>query len=112
LDEHLRPTAYVLTSTQITNFLVENFVRPDSLRRFCKAILPSGIILDNVAIHFGETRAWALLSSKPMLDRDGNALRGSDQKAKYRPFVSSAMKEQRDRFYGSEEAFPDALKSL
>jgi hypothetical protein len=29
------------------------------------------MILDDVAIHVGETRAWAMPPSKPMLKRDG-----------------------------------------
>jgi hypothetical protein len=108
-----------VTTTKIPVLQVEDFVsvRRNSLRGFCRVTLPSGMILDDVAIHVGETRAWAMPPSKPMLKRDGVTLRGSDQKIRYTPVVSFVTKEQRDRFpdaviQGVRVAFPNALTSV
>lgn len=73
-------------------------VERNSLRGFCMVSLPSGLILHDVSVYCKDSRWWASPASKPMLDRDGKAMRGEDWKIKYLPIVSFASKEIRDRF--------------
>lgn len=80
--------------------VVEEFVPlvKNSLRGFCRIKLTSGMVLHDVAIHEKGGTAWALPSSKPMIDRDGAAKRDVNGKIQYSPVVSFASRELRDRF--------------
>jgi hypothetical protein len=70
-----------------------------SLRGFAKVVLPSGMTLTDVAIHVGDERAWASPPSRPMLNRDGIALRdAATGKIRYSPIISFSSKELRYRF--------------
>lgn len=81
-------------------FVIEEFVSVAraTLVGFCRVRLPSGMILHDVAIHQRDGRAWASPASKPMLDRSGTQMKGSDGKLLWSPIVSFASRELRDRF--------------
>ena len=66
-----------------------------TLRGFCTAHLPSGMILHEIGIHNGSW--WASPASKPMLSKDGTALRDDAGKVRYSPIVSFTDKQTRDR---------------
>ena len=72
--------------------IVDEFtpVTRNTLRGFCKVILPSGMVLSDVSIHLDSGKAWASPASKPMLDRDGNVLRDPGGKIRYSPIVGFA----------------------
>ncbi len=100
-------------------FVVEDFVprRANSLRGFVKVTLPSGMVLHDVAIHIASGRAWAMPAGKPMLDRDGAAMREAAGKVRYLPVVSFTAKEVRDRFSNAvieamRLAYPDELAAI
>jgi hypothetical protein len=78
-----------------------------TLRGFCTARLPSGLVLHEVAIHTRGSTWWASPSSKPMLSRDGTALRDDAGKVRYSPVVSFADKQTRDRL---SQAVVEALR--
>jgi hypothetical protein len=78
-----------------------------TLRGFCTVHLPSGMVLHEVAIHTRSGSWWASPASKPMLSRDGTALRDEAGKVRYSPVVSFADKQTRDRL---SQAVVDALR--
>ncbi len=65
---------------------------------FAKVELPSGLILIDVSILAGPNGPWASPPSKPMIGRDGVAMRDDAGKARYAPVVEFAGKDVRDRF--------------
>lgn len=96
--------------------LVEDFtaVRRNSLRGFVKVTLPSGMILSDVALHLTNDQFWASPPSKPILSREGVALRDEAGKVRYVPVVAFASKELRDKFSAAviaavQATFPEAL---
>jgi hypothetical protein len=68
-----------------------------TLRGFCTAQLPSGMVLHEVAIHTRNGSWWASPASKPMLSREGTVLRDEAGKVRYAPIVSFDSKQTRDR---------------
>jgi hypothetical protein len=78
-----------------------------TLRGFCTAHLPSGMVLHEVSIHTRNGSWWASPASKPMLAKDGTALRDTDGKIRYSPIVSFTDKQTRDRL---SHAVVDALR--
>jgi hypothetical protein len=78
-----------------------------TLRGFCTAHLPSGMILHEVGIHTRNGSWWAAPTSKPMLSREGTALRDESDKIRYAPIVSFNTKQTRDRL---SHAVVDALR--
>jgi len=65
---------------------------------FVKVELPSGMVLAGVAIMAAERGPWASPPAKPMIGRDGAAMRDAKGKARYAPIVEFRTKELRDRF--------------
>jgi hypothetical protein len=77
-------------------------LRKNSLLGFAKVELPSGMIIADVTILNGERGPWASPPSKPMIDRDGVAMK--DQKTgklRYSPFIEFTSRELRDRWSAS-----------
>ena len=72
--------------------------RKNSLLGFAKIGLPSGMVLIEVCILTGTNGPWASPPSKPMIDRDGQALREPNGKLKYSPVVDFKDKHTRERF--------------
>ncbi len=83
-------------------------MRKGSLLGFAKIEMPSGLILVDVTILSGERGAWASPPSKPMIDRDGIALKDANGKIRYSPVVEFASKQVRERF---SAAVVDALRA-
>ena len=83
-------------------------MRKGSLLGFAKVELPSGMVLIDVTILSGERGAWASPPSKPMIDRDGVAMKDANGKVKYSPLVEFASKEVRERF---SSAVVEALRA-
>jgi hypothetical protein len=73
-------------------------VRRNSLRGFAEVKLPSGLIINDIVIGEANGRQWALLPSKPMVDRDGNLLREPSGKIRYSPVVEWGSAALRDEF--------------
>src|SRR6516164_5877919 len=73
-------------------------VRRNSLRGFAEVRLPNQLIISDIVIGEGGGRQWALLPSKPMVDRDGNLMRDDAGKIRYTPVVEWASPELRDEF--------------
>jgi hypothetical protein len=67
-----------------------------TLRGFCTAHLPSGMILHEVGIHTRNGSWWAAPASKPML-KDGDALRDDAGKIRYAAVVSFETTQIRNR---------------
>lgn len=85
-------------------------MRRNSLLGFAEIRL-GAMIINDVTINNSSGRLWAGLPSKPMIDRDGNAMRNEQGKIKYVPLVQWASKESGDRFSESviaalDEKFP------
>jgi hypothetical protein len=104
------------SSTTVRGFIVEDYVarRANSLRGFVRVTLPSGMVLHDVGVHVNAGRAWAMPSSKDMLDRAGTAARDDHGKIRYLPVVGFTIKELRDKFSDAvieavRQAYPDVL---
>jgi hypothetical protein len=98
-------------TVEITGFVAR---RRNTLQGFAEAKLPSGMILNDVGIYIDNGRAWATPASKPMLDRNGVALRDDRGKIRYSPVITFSSKEVRDRFSDAiieavRVAYPDVL---
>jgi hypothetical protein len=72
----------------------------DTLRGFAKFEIPSGMVLIYVAIMAGTGTGapWASPSSKPVLNRNGAAMKDENGKYRYAPCVEFSSKEARVRF--------------
>lgn len=62
--------------------------RSGSLRGYCKVRFASGIEIADIGVHQAGSKIWAAPPSKPMLNRDGAALRDEGGKIKYAPVIS------------------------
>ena len=81
-------------------FIVED-LRPllrNTLRGFLTVIMPSGMVLSEVAIHASGDSVWASPASKPMVSREGAVLRDQAGNVRYAPIVSFTSKARRDAF--------------
>lgn len=71
--------------------------------------------IKDVTVNINTGRLWAGLPAKPMIDRDGNAIRNEQGKIKYVPILEWDNKATGDRFSESvilalEEKHPGATK--
>ena len=73
-------------------------MRKGSLLGFARVELPSGMILHDVTVLTGERGPWASPPSKPMIDRDGVAMKDVNGKARYTPLIEFTSKGIRERF--------------
>lgn len=73
-------------------------MRKGSLLGFAKVEMPSGMILSDVGIMSGERGPWASPPSKPMVGRDGMALKDDKGKLRCSPIIEFTNKEVRNRF--------------
>jgi hypothetical protein len=69
-----------------------------TLRGFCTVHLPSGLTLHEVSVHTRDGSWWVMPASKPMISKDGAALRDADGRIRYSPIVSFESRQARDRF--------------
>ena len=115
-ERHSNPDAYAAAVSPTAGLIIEDFRRfhRNTLRGFCRVVLPSGMVLSEVAVHVDGTRAWAMPASRPMLDRDSTVMRDEGGKIRYVPIVGFASKAHRDRFSDSvigvlQRSHPEAL---
>lgn len=88
-------------------------LRKNSLLGFAKIQL-GALRINDVAINTSNGRTWANLPSKPMVNRDGQAMKDEAGKIKYVPLLEWSSREASDRFSESviasmNEAHPGAL---
>jgi hypothetical protein len=89
-------------------------LRKNSLLGFAKVELPSGMVISDVTILTSERGPWASPPSKPMLDREGVAMKDDKGKLRYSPIIEFASREIRDRWSAAvieamRTAHPEAL---
>lgn len=71
----------------------------NTLRGFCTLRLVStGLEIVDCSVHEKNGRRWVGLPAKPMLDRDGNVLRGDDGRVRYAKILSWSSREVGDKF--------------
>jgi hypothetical protein len=92
-------------------------LRRNSPIGFAKVELPSGMIIADVTILTGERGPWASPPSKPMIDRDGHAMKDPKGKIRCTPLIEFTSKEIRDRFISTvieaiRLAHPEAFSNL
>ena len=73
-------------------------MRKGSLLGFAKIELPSGMVLNDCTVLMGNNGPWASPPSKPMISKDGIAMKDAEGKQKYVPIVEFASKEVRERW--------------
>jgi len=69
-----------------------------SLRGFAKLRLGKSLVISDVVVLVGANGPWASLPSKPMVGRDGMALRDANGKQKYAPILEWADRDASARF--------------
>ena len=111
LDHALVLAGTARTSVQILDWRP---VRKGSLLGFARVELASGMILADVTVLLGENGPWASPPSKPMIGRDGTAMKDAAGKVRYSPLVEFISKEVRQRFSAGivdslRAAHPDAI---
>src|SRR5690348_14715484 len=89
-------------------------LRKGGLLGFAKVELPSGMILADVAILTGERGPWASPPSKPIINRDGQALKDASGRIRYQAIVEFRDKATRDRWSAAiiealRQAHPESL---
>jgi hypothetical protein len=89
-------------------------LKKNSLLGFAKVELPSGMVISDVTILTGERGPWASPPSKPMIDREGVAMKDDKGKLRYSPIIEFASREIRDRWSAAvieamRAAHPEAL---
>jgi DNA-binding cell septation regulator SpoVG len=101
----------------IADFRIENFraVNKNSLLAFCTVHMPSGMIINDVAIRRNSDGYWASPPSRMMTDRDGQPLRGDDDKPIYRAIVDFDSRKLRERWSGQviaalREQYPETVR--
>src|SRR3954471_835567 len=80
---------------------IERFraLKKNTLRGFADVLLPSGMRLHDVAIHYRNGNAWAQPTSKPVLDRDGKQITDPGTgKLRWTPIVSFTDRATSDKF--------------
>lgn len=85
-----------------------------SLLGFAKVESPSGMIIADVTILTGPNGHWASPPSKPMIGRDGIAMKDAAGKLRYSPIIEFSSKEIRGRWSDAiieamQAAHPEAL---
>jgi DNA-binding cell septation regulator SpoVG len=83
-------------------------LRKNSLLGFARVGFPSGMVISDVTILSGDRGPWASPPSKPMLDRDGVAMKDQRGKIRYSPLIEFTSKEIRDRW---SDTVIEALRS-
>lgn len=91
-------------------------VERNTLRGFASVKLRNGLTINDVSVHTTNGKSWASLPSKPMLDRNGMAVRdAANGKIRYLPVLAWPNKPTADRFSiavvaAVEAAHPDAVR--
>lgn len=99
--------------------VIEDFkpLTRNTLRGFCTARFPSGLVLHEISLHVSNGKAWASPPSKPMVGSSGTALRDREGKIRYQPLVSFTSKAARDSWSEQivnavQDLHPDALHGM
>lgn len=101
----------------MSSVVIEDFKRVtrNTLRGFARAQFPSGVIVAEIAIHVGtDGKAWASPPSRPMLDRNGVAMRDPGGKIRWQPLINFTNGQVRNVWSRQvvdavRAQFPDAL---
>jgi hypothetical protein len=100
--------------------LIQSF-RPmhrNTLRGFARAQFPSGMVLDEIAIHVGANgNAWASPPGRPWLDTNGNAIRDARGRIRYAVLITFGSANIRDNWSSQiiraiELKYPDLLHGM
>jgi hypothetical protein len=93
----------------MTAFVIVEFtpMAKNSLVGFATVRAPSGLIFHDTAVHRKGDSIWASPASKPMVDRNGAAMKDSEGKVRYTPVVSFSDKTVRNKW---STAVIDALR--
>ena len=88
-------------------------LRKNSLLGFAKVELASGLIISEIALMSGERGAWASPPGRPMIGRDGVALKDHG-KLRYQQIIEFRDRATRDRWSNAvvdalRQQHPDAL---
>jgi hypothetical protein len=83
-----------------TSIVISNWkpVQKNSLLGFFSAQMPSGMIMNEISVHSSNGKLWASPPSKPMVGRDGIALKDENGKVKYSPLIAFSDKSVRDKW--------------
>jgi hypothetical protein len=99
LKDRLAAGSPAAASTRPTMRLLEfKAIRKNSLRGFATVKLPNGLIINDIVVGEANGRQWALLPSKPMIDRDGRPMTDLGGKPRYSPVNEWGTRELQQEF--------------
>jgi hypothetical protein len=78
-----------------------------SLRGFARVKLGATLVINDIPVLISNGRAWASLPSKPLVGKDGVAIRDGSGKQRYAPILEWSIRESSDRF---SSAVVDAVR--
>ncbi len=86
------PPAYDKRTGAKTHVVIDEW-RPlspphNTLKGFARAVMRSGMIIEEVAVHISADNAWCSPPARPMLDRDGAVMRDEHGAIKYRSLLN------------------------
>ncbi len=107
------------TQTRLSGITVLGWklVKKSTLLGFVTVRLPSGLIVSDITVHSSAGKTWVNLPGKPMLDRDGQAMRDpATGKPKFTKILEWANKATADKFSTAviaalEAEHPGAMQS-
>jgi hypothetical protein len=94
-DAKLRQNLLITAAVVIEDWTA---VERNTLRGFCRARMPSGVVYHDCGVHEKNGTWWVSPASKPMLNRDGQQIKDMAGKPLWFPVVTFASKALRDRF--------------
>jgi hypothetical protein len=88
----------------------------NTLRGFCSVELPSGLQIDDIAVHVRGGKAWVSFPARPMLDADGRQVM-RDGRLQYISMLRWQTRDLADRFSATvielvRNAYPDAFEDI
>jgi hypothetical protein len=91
-------------------------VTKNTLRGFCSVELPSGLQIDDIAVHVRGGKAWVSFPARPMLDADGRQVM-RDGRPQYISMIRWRTRDLADRFSAAvielvRNAYHDALDDI
>jgi hypothetical protein len=92
-------------------------VRRNTLIGFAKVRVGRSLVFSDVPVNISHGRRWASLPAKPLIDREGQALRDLSGKIRYSPIAEWTDRDVRDAFSAAvcaavERDYPDAFASV
>jgi hypothetical protein len=88
--------------------------RQETLRGYCRVILPNGMVFCDVRVHAAGKQAWAKPAGRALLSPDGTTVVRDGERIRHMDIVGFISRDHREAFSRAVisallDAYPDAL---